>query len=119
MVSRIIVYAFMIILLAAHFSRADQNLLSIVVLLAPFLLFIRAKWVILSLQGLAYLATLAWLYSAYTYVQARIASGDDWLRLLFILGGVALYTFWAGYFLRSKQIESRYGFLIDTAEQPD
>jgi hypothetical protein len=101
----------MIILLAAHFSRADQNILAALVLLAPSLLFIRQKWVIYVLQGVAYVGSIAWLYSAYRYIQIRIATGDDWIRLLIILGVVALYTFWAGYFLRSSRIDDRYGLV--------
>lgn len=103
----------MVILLAAHFSRADQTLLAILILLAPALLFIRQKWVIYSLQGLAYLGSIAWLVSAYRYIQVRIATGDDWIRLLIILGAVALYTFWAGYFLRSPRIDARYGLTTE------
>jgi len=116
MISRIIAYSFMIILLAAHFSRANQNILAVVVLLVPFLLFIREKWVIYTLQSVAYLGALSWLVSAYQYIQARIAIGEDWIRLLVILGLVALYSLWSGYFLRSSHVDTRYGFSVESSK---
>lgn len=109
MISRIVAYAFTIILLAAHFSRAGMDALSALVILLPFLLFIKRPWVIQLLQTVAFLGVVAWLYSAYQYVQIRIANGDDWLRLLIILGAVALYTLWSGVFLRSGVMLEKYG----------
>ena len=110
MLSRIIVYCSMILLLAAHFSRGGQNLLAFFSLLLPFLLLIKGRWVIQTLQAMAYLAAAVWILSAYRYLQTRLANGDDWVRLLLILGAVALYSAWSGYFLRSAQMDARYGF---------
>ena len=99
----------MIILLAAHFSRGGNDILAGLTLLVPFLFLIKQKWVIISLEIFAYLAAVIWLYGAYEYIQIRIASGDDWVRLLAIMGGVALYTAWTGFFLRSQKIKAVYG----------
>jgi hypothetical protein len=99
----------MIIFLAAHFSRGGNNILAVLTLLIPFLFFVKQKWVIISLEIVAYLAALVWLYGAYGYIQLRIATGDDWIRLLVIMGGVALYTAWTGFFLRSDKIKEVYG----------
>jgi len=107
--SRIIPYVFMIILLAAHFSRGGNDILAVLTLLIPFLFFIKQKWVITSLEVIAYLSALVWLFGAYQYIQLRIASGDDWMRLLIIMGCVALYTAWTGFFLRSDKIKKVYG----------
>ena len=99
----------MIILLAAHFSRGGNDVLAVLTLLIPFLFLIKQKWAIISLELLAYLAAVIWLYGAYAYMQIRIAAGDDWIRLLIIMGGVALYTAWVGFFLRSEKIKDIYG----------
>ena len=99
----------MILLLAAHFSRAGNDILAGLVLLVPFLFFIRQRWVIVGMEWIAYAASLAWLYSAYQYIQIRIATGDDWLRLLIIMASVAFYTFWSGIFLRNEKMMLRYG----------
>ncbi len=109
MKTRITLYCFMIILLAAHFSRANHNLLAIITLGIPFLLFIKQSWVISVLQGVGYLASIAWIYSAYNYIQFRISIGDDWIRLAIILFTVALYSAWTGFFLRSSHIKNVYG----------
>jgi len=109
LISRIIPYVLMIILLAAHFSRGGNDILAGFILLIPFLFIIKQKWVIMSLEIIAYLAALVWLYGAYQYIQIRIATGDDWIRLLVIMGGVAIYTAWVGLFLRSQKIKDVYG----------
>lgn len=114
LLSRIIAYAFTCILMAAHFSRAGHDLIAVFVLLIPFLLLIRKPWVIHALQYTAYLAAAVWLYAAYEYVELRIDQGDDWLRLLFILGAVAIYSAWSGYFLMSDAVKARYG--LDRSE---
>lgn len=93
----IIVYSLMILLLSAHFSRADNNILSVITLLIPFLFFIKQAWVTYVLQIIGYLSALIWFYSAYSYIQIRQAAGEDWLRLLIIIGCVGLYSAWTGY----------------------
>ncbi len=98
----------MIILLAAHFSRANSNVLALLTLGIPFLLFIKKKWVIDVLQGVSYLSALVWLYGGYQYIQLRIEAGDAWLRLLIIMGTIAFYSAWSGYWLRSPKIEKTY-----------
>ena len=107
--SRIINYSFMILLLAAHFSRANNNILAIVTLAIPLLLFVKKSWVIDVLQGMGYLSALFWIYGAYQYIQLRIEAGEGWIRLLLIMGAIALYSVWSSYFLRSKQIKDTYG----------
>jgi predicted membrane protein len=99
----------MIILLAAHFSRGGNDILAGITLVVPFLFLVKQKWVIIGLELLAYLAAVVWLYGAYAYIQIRIATGDDWMRLLIIMGAVALYTAGVGFFLRSQKIKEVYG----------
>jgi len=99
----------MVILLAAHFSRANNDVLAFITLLVPFLLFIKQKWVIHTLEIIAYLSAFVWLFGAYQYIQIRIAAGEDWIRLLVIMGVVALYSAWSGFFLRSPRINKVYG----------
>ena len=109
MKAQIISYSFMILLLSAHFSRANNNVLAIITLLVPFLLFVKKSWVIQVLQGIGYLASVAWLFSAYQYIQQRIANGDDWVRLAIIIFTVAVYSAWSSYFLGSQPVKETYG----------
>ncbi|MBT5268334.1 MAG: hypothetical protein HOL70_02690 [Candidatus Marinimicrobia bacterium] len=115
MKAQIINYTFMILLLAAHFSRAGKDVLVIVILLIPFLFFIKQRWVIQLLQGVAFYATLVWSWSTYEYVSARMANGDDWIRLLFILVALAVYSAWCGYYLLSDRVKELYSFNLDQA----
>jgi len=105
---RIINYSFMIVLLAAHFSRANNNILAVLTLAIPLLLFVKKKWVIDALQIVSYLAALVWVYGGYQYIQLRIEAGDDWVRLLFIMGAIALYSVWSGYWLLSEKVKETY-----------
>ncbi len=108
MKSRIIAYSFMMLLLAAHFSRADQTLPAIISLLIPFLLFVKQSWVLFTLQIAGYLAAVVWVFAAYHFVQLRMAAGENWLRLVIILGLVIVYTLWASYTLPSEAMKAAY-----------
>jgi len=108
MKAQIISYSFMMLILAAHFSRANNNVLAIIILFLPFLLFIKKSWVIDVLQGVGGLAAIVWIYTGYQYVQVRLAAGDDWIRLVFIIASVALYSAWSAYFLRSEHVKEVY-----------
>ncbi len=107
--ARIINYSFMILLLAAHFSRANNNFLAALSLGIPLLLLIKKKWVIDVLQGIGYISALVWLYGGYQYIQFRIEAETDWMRLLIIMGSIALYSAWSGYWLRSERVKEVYG----------
>jgi len=98
----------MILLLAAHFSRANNNTLAIITLLIPLLLFIKKSWVIDLLQGVGALAAVVWTYTGYQYVQIRMTAGEDWIRLVLIIGAIVLYSAWSSYFLRSERVKEIY-----------
>jgi len=113
MKSRIISYSLMALILAAHFSRADQPILAVIVLLIPFLLFIKHSWVIYVLQTVGYLAAVIWIFVTYHFVQLRLAAGQDWVRLVIILGLVALYSAYSAYRLSAPDIRASYHFEDD------
>ena len=98
----------MILLLAAHFSRADSPVLMLAVLGFPFLFFLRKVWTLQVLQVVAYTAAVIWIFSAYEYMVIRISEGHDWQRLLIILFSVAIYSAWTGYFVNSKKMRQIY-----------
>ena len=108
MKARIGAYSFMILVLAAHFSRGDHNLVAVITLFIPLLLLIKKAWVIYVLQAVGVLGAVAWIFSIVHYVQQRLAAGDDWLRLLIILGLVVIYSLWATYFLSSGPVKTIY-----------
>jgi len=108
MFKRIFPIVFALILLAAHFSRNGNNILAIVSLLLPFLLFIKQIWVIHLLQAVTYLGGLAWAFGAYTLVNMRISFGQPWTRLLIIMAVVTVFTIWAGYWVKGPVVKEKY-----------
>ncbi|KAA3610476.1 MAG: hypothetical protein D8M58_05305 [Calditrichaeota bacterium] len=97
-----------LILLGAHFSRNSYNLLAMVSVLLPFLLFVKRMWVIHLLQGTVFLGGLSWAISTYTLVMGRISFGQPWTRLFIILFIVTLFTFWAGYWVKGPKVIEKY-----------
>lgn len=96
------------ILLAAHFLRSYSLLPMTLCLMAPFLLFIKQRWSLLTLQLLTIPAALIWLVTLSGIIQQRIFEGRSWTASAIILGGVALFTLFAGWLLNSPQLKEKF-----------
>lgn len=96
------------LVLGAHFLRDGMIVLVVLCLLFPFLLLIRRRWVLQVLQVYTVVGALVWAQTTYALVQFRVAEGEPWLRMFLILGGVTLFTLWAGYLLRSPRVLGLY-----------
>ncbi len=95
-------------ILAAHFYRASAWLpLSCCVVLA-LLLPLRRAWVPRLVQGCLIAGTGEWVWTAFVLVQQRMALGQPWLRLVFILGLVAVLTAASALVFRSPALRARY-----------
>jgi len=105
---RLLPVIFSALIMSAHFSRAYQDELAIVCLLLPFLLFIRKQWVARLFQVLLVIGSLVWVKTAWTLVQIRQAQGVSWMRLLIILGIVALFTGLSALVFQTKALKERY-----------
>jgi hypothetical protein len=80
----------------------------ILCLLAPFLLLIKKRWSLLTLQLLTIPAALIWLFILSVIIQERIFEQRSWTASAIILGVVALFTLWAGWLLNSPAVQERY-----------
>ena len=96
------------ILLAAHFSRAEQTILLIISLLIPTLLLIKKRIIIRIIQAVLLIAGAEWIRTMLNYIEIRKSMGDDWTRLAIILSVVAIYTAASGLFLQNQKILFRY-----------
>ncbi|MEA1987356.1 MAG: hypothetical protein U9N76_07700 [Candidatus Marinimicrobia bacterium] len=97
------------LLLGAHFNKAGWLPLVIFCALLPFLLFIKRVWVARLVQIVLILGAIEWIRITIVIAQGRIDAGDDWIRLVIILGGVALFTFLSGMlFSWSKSLKKIY-----------
>jgi len=80
------------ILIAAHFLRSGNILVTIVCLAAPLLLLVRTPAVRIAVQIMLVIAAAEWVRTAFVIAQERAASGAPVTRMFVILGSVALFT---------------------------
>lgn len=94
--------------LAAHFYRASAWLPLIGCVVLALLLPLRRAWVPRLVQWCLIAGSGEWLWTAFMLVQQRMALGQPWLRLVFILGLVALLTAASALVFRSAPLRARY-----------
>ncbi len=98
------------ILMAAHFLRSYSLVSMAICLLAPFLLLIKKRWSLVTLQLLTIPAALIWLLTLHGIIQERVFEGRSWTASAVILGVVALFTLFAGWLLNYPEIKERYPY---------
>lgn len=108
MVTRISLYTLAAVLIAAHFLRMGNMIAVALCLATPLLFLVRRRWSLRLLQGLAYVAGVIWLVTAWQIVHMRLAFGQPWLRAAAILMAVAAVTTLAGALLHSQSLRLRY-----------
>ena len=96
------------ILLAAHFLRSYNLFPMALSLVAPFLLLIRNRWSLLTLQLSTIPAALIWLLTLYGIIQQRIFEGRSWTASAIILSLVAAFTLFAGWLLHAPQVKDEF-----------
>ena len=96
------------IILAAHFMHAGQMYLVYLMLILPFLLFFKKSWVPWLFQAVLLLGAAEWLRTLYFMTQVRIEYGEPWMRMVVILGVVALFTALSSLMFWNKTLGARY-----------
>jgi hypothetical protein len=96
------------VVMAAHFLRSYNILPMLLSLLAPFLLLIKKRWSLVTLQLLTIPAAFIWLLTLYGIIQQRIFEGRSWTASAIILGVVTVFTLWAAWLLNSPKIKEQY-----------
>lgn len=96
------------LLLSAHFLRAGQMVISIVLLSLLSLLFLRKTWVPRVIQLILLLGTVEWIRTLYSVAQVRIEFGMPWMRMATILGVVALFTALSCLVFRSEVLRKEF-----------
>jgi hypothetical protein len=99
---------FSLLLLSAHFSRNNMTILSILFLLLPLLFLIKKFWVKRVLELVLFIGSIVWIFAIFHYVKIRIANNQDWLRLVIILGAVALFTLFSALLFEFGYLKARY-----------
>lgn len=98
-----------LLLLAAHFFRAGNDVALLASLLAFALVFVRRPWAARTLQAALLLGAAEWLRSAVSLVLARKAMGEPFLRLALILGAVAAFTALSALAFQTAGLRARFG----------
>lgn len=97
-----------LLVLAAHFFRADLPFLVPVCVGFAALLFVRFAWVPRTVGLALVLAAGEWLHTLAILVGDRLEAGQPWLRLALILSGVALATLLAAWLLNIEPVRRWY-----------
>jgi hypothetical protein len=97
-----------LLMMGAHGMRLSQPILMAIPLAMLVLLPWPRKWVARTVQVTLILGALEWLRAMFSYILLRIHLDQPWLRLVFILGGVALFTSLSSLVFRSKSLAQRY-----------
>ena len=96
------------ILMGAHFLRSYSLLPMAISLLAPFLLLIKKRWSLVTLQLLTIPAAIIWLLTLNAIIQERIFEQRSWAASAIVLGLVALFTLFAAWLLNTPKIKEQY-----------
>ena len=96
------------LLIGAHFLREGNVAALVACLVAPLLFFYRRRWVLLTLQVMAYVASVTWIVTLQRIVEQRLLLGRPWMTAALILTAVALLTLLAGMLLNSRSFRERY-----------
>jgi hypothetical protein len=81
---------------------------SILFLLIPLLLFIKKRWAVRTIQILLIFGSAEWIRILFVYTNERQAIGAPYVRLVIILGIVALITGLSALIFRNPAIKDRY-----------
>lgn len=97
-----------LIVLGAHFMRYGNTIgvAGAVVLIA--MLFIRQWWVARLMQVVLALGALEWVYTIWGFVQIRAAHGQPFLRMVMILGIVAVVTLCSALLFQTATLKKIY-----------
>jgi len=96
-------------LLGAHYYRAGYIPLVIIFAASIFLLFLRRPWAVRIVKIELLIGGFEWLRTLFNLASVRNSMEMPWIRLVMILGGVALMTFASILVFRSRELRKRYG----------
>ena len=97
-----------ILLLAAHFFRAGENIYVYVLLALLPLLVLKKFWVPWVIQVALILGAIEWLLTLMFVAQMRIEFDMPWTRMAIIMGAVAMFTALSSLVFRGKALRKRY-----------
>ena len=98
-----------ILFLAAHFFRVRNFPLLAIAAGVAVILLIRRRWVPRVVQIALVLGGAEWIRTTVVLASGRYVAGQSWIRLVAILGAVALFTACSGLAFGHPRLRERYG----------
>lgn len=95
-----------VLLLGAHYLRDGDYAMIIFWLVSPLILFHKRKWTLRAFQLLLMIGAGIWLKTIVDIAGIRLTAGQPWLRMVIILGLVALFTICSTLLLNLNSIRS-------------
>ena len=105
----LIVPAVGLALLAAHFMHAGLLPLAVLTVLLIGLLAVRRPWAARAVQVVLAVAVIEWVLTASTLAQLRMRHDEPYLRLVLILGAVAVFTAVGAAIFQHRALKERFG----------
>ena len=106
--ARLVLPLLALLLLAAHFYRADWLLPAVASAALTLLLAVPRPWAARTLQVALVLGAIEWLRTLAAFAAMRMAAGQPVLRLVLILGAVAAFTLLAAWVFQHRALRSRF-----------
>lgn len=97
-----------LLILGAHFLRDGNTLAMLLSTATPFLLLIKKRWALTSVQIILVISAIIWIDTTYILIEQRMANGAPWIRMAAILVSVACLTLYSAIMLNSSEIKERY-----------
>jgi hypothetical protein len=108
-VGLLVLPALALLLLAAHFFHARAGFVAALCILLVALLFVPRAWAARIVQVVLAAGAVEWVLTAYTLAHSRMQHGEPYLRLLVILGAVAVFTAVAAALFQHPTLRARFG----------
>ena len=97
-----------LVVLGAHFMRYDNSVGVVGALVLIVLLIVRRPWVARLMQVVLILGALEWAHTIYELMQVRAAQGQPFIRMVMILGVVAVVTLCSALLFQSPILKRIY-----------
>ena len=97
-----------LVVLGAHFMRYDNSVGVVGALVLIALLIVRRPWVARLMQVVLILGALEWVHTIYELVLVRAAQGQPFIRMVVILGVVAVVTLCSALLFQSPTLKKSY-----------
>ena len=108
LMARLILPLLALLLLAAHFYRAEWLLPAALSVALTLLLVVPRPWAARTLQVALVLGAVEWLRTMAAFVAMRMAVGQPYLRLVLILAAVAAFTLLAAWVFQNRPLRDRF-----------